>query len=297
MSQAQDVLSGEIGGALSRKRRAVVDATAWDVRARGKRARTTAQSTDGYLQALERLVEPATDGCCRGLYGREGPVQRISFRQTSEHETRQVSVLLVPLDAWGLDLDAYVRRTMASTEHALGCVFDWVAINHAGAVHPHAHVVLRGRSRAADRAAITGDLVQSIQRHAQQVGPEGVGHDQDVERPWGEIFAAQFTPWDFQLAELANNNSIAYGMFEQDGNLKTRMEALEMMSLAEMDLRGDTLSARTTWFLAKGWLELLLDWSDEQDTVDMTRVFAPAMAVLPWRPTVHAARQARGLRR
>jgi hypothetical protein len=26
-------------------------------------------------------------------------------------------------------------------------------------------------------------------------------------------------------------------MFEHDGNLKTRMEALEMMSLAEMDLR------------------------------------------------------------
>lgn len=68
-------------------------------------------------------------------------------------------------------------------------------------------------------------------------------------------------------------------MFEHDGNLKTRMDALEMMSLAEMDLRDDALSARTTWSLAKGWLELLLDWSDEQDSVDMTHVSESILAV------------------
>ena len=163
MSQAPPVPSGEIAEALSRKRRAVLDAMDWDVRARARKAKTVAQSTDGYLQALERLFEPATDGCCRGLYGRDGAVQHVSFGQNREHETRQMSVLLVPLDAWGLDLDAYVRRTMASTEHALGYEFDWVAINHAGPVHPHAHVVLRGRSRAADALRV-GDLVPRIHR-------------------------------------------------------------------------------------------------------------------------------------
>ena len=124
-----------------------------------------------------------------------------------------------------------------------------------------------------------------------------MGHHEGAERRREDIFAAQFTPWDFRLAELATDNCIAFGMFEHEGDLKTRVEALEMMSLAEMDLRGDTLTARTKWFLAKGWLELLLDWSDEEDTVDLTRIFTPAMDVLPWRPTVHAARQARGLRR
>jgi hypothetical protein len=296
MSLTQDVESREGAAALPRKRRAVIDAMPWDVRARGRRAKTTAQSTDGYLLALERQVEPARDGSCRGLYGREGPVQRASFGQPRDHETRQISVLIAPLDAWGLDVDAYVRRTMASTEHALSCEFKWVAINHTGEIQPHAHVVLRSLSRAADGVLADGDLVQSIQSHAQQVGPEGVGHNEGAQRPREDIFAARFTPWDFRLAELANNNSIAYGMFEHDGNLKTRMEALEMMSLAEMDLRGDRLTARTKWFLAKGWLEVLLDWSDERDTVDLTHVFAPAMDVLPWRPSVHAAHQARGLR-
>jgi hypothetical protein len=139
-----DGQSRELRAGLPVKRRAVVDAIPWDARARARRAKTTAQSTDGYLLALERHVEPARDGCCRGLYGREGPVPRVSFGQPRDHETRQMSVLIAPLDAWGLDVEAYVRRTMASSEHALGCEFEWVAINHTGAVHPHAHVLLRG---------------------------------------------------------------------------------------------------------------------------------------------------------
>jgi hypothetical protein len=192
MIQAQNVPSGAIARALSRKRRAVVDAMAWDVRARGRRAKTVAQSTDGYLLALERLVEPASDGGCRGLYGRDGPAERVSLGQSRDHETRQMSALIVPLDGWGLDLDAYVHRTIASTEHAVECELDWVAINHTRAVHPHAHVLLRGLS--ADGVLAAEDLVESIQRHARQVGPEGVGHDEGVERSWGDIFAARFTP-------------------------------------------------------------------------------------------------------
>jgi hypothetical protein len=295
MSQAKAAPLRGVAAGLPRKRRAVVDAMPWDVRGRARRAKTTAQSTDGYVLALQRLVEPESDGSGRGLYGRDGPAEHVSFGQSRDHETLQMSALIVPLDAWGLDLDTYIRRTMAGTEHALGCELDWVAINHTRAVHPHAHVLLRGLSR--DGVLAVGDLVQSIQSHVQQVGPEGVGHNQGVERPWGDIFAARFTPWDFQLGELASNNCIAYGTFEHNGSLKTRMEALEMMSLAEMDLRGDRLTARTKWFLAKGWLELLLDWSDEQDSVDMAHVFAPAIDVLPWRSTVHAARQGRGIRR
>jgi hypothetical protein len=58
----------------------------------------------------------------------------------------------------GQALGSHARGTRCGGEklfahHALRCEFELMSIKQTGAVHPHAHVVLRGLSRAADRAS------------------------------------------------------------------------------------------------------------------------------------------------
>jgi hypothetical protein len=278
-------------------RRVVVEAKGWDMRARRRRAKTTAQSTDHYLLALELLAAGEKGRSKGALYGPEGTVRRESFLRPIAEEDRQVSVLIVPWDGWKLDLGAYVYRVMTGAERDLGVHLEWAAASHRAAAHPHAHVVLRGVSRAGHELPAVADLVGAIRRHAEQMAPEwlAVEENDGFERRWDAIFAARFTPWDFRLAELSKDNCISFGAFSADGDLATRVESLMMMNLAELDL-GGKLSPNSRWFLAKGWLELLLDWGDEavddeEGTADQASVFAAARDVLPWRATAARSRR------
>jgi hypothetical protein len=270
-------------------RRVVVEAKGWDMRARQRTARTTAQSPGRYLLALERLAGSPKDDAPGPLYGPEGPLQRERFLRHIAEEGRQMSVLLVPLDGRALDLSAYVRRVMAGAERNIGRQLEWAAVNHTDAVWAHAHVVLRGVSRAGHVLPAPIELAGVIRQHAEQVGPEGLGlEDSGLARRWDEIFAAVFTPWDFRLAELSTGNSVPFAAFSGDGNLETRVEGLEMMDLARMYLPEGAELSQSSWLLVKGWLELLLDWGvehDTQDTGDQASAFAAARNVVPWRAT------------
>jgi hypothetical protein len=292
---------------VPRLRRVVVEAKGWDMRARRRRAKTTAQSTAHYLFALEFLAA-GQKGVLKGaLYGPEGPVRRGRFLRPIDEEDRQVSVLIVPQDCWRLDLGAYVRRVMAGAERDLGRQLEWAAANHPDAAHPHAHVVLRGLSRAGHELPAADDLVRAIRRHAEQIGPEWFGvQDDTVERRDDEIFAARFTPWDFQLAELSEDSCIPFEALDGDVDLEMRVESLEKMNLAQLDVGEETDLSRSHCFLAKGWLELLLDWGDADEELDDEElddeectytedpepsVFAAARDVLPWRATAARPRR------
>jgi hypothetical protein len=197
-------------------RRVVVDAMSWNMRARRGRAKTTAQSTAHYLLALERLAAREADGSKGGLYGPEGPVRRASFARPVADQERGLSVLIAPLDGWALDLGAYVRRVMTATELDLGRRLEWAAVNHPDP-HPHAHVVLRGLSSASRKLPVDDYVIKAIRGHAEQIGPQGFGRsDDDVARPWDEIFQARFTPWDVRLAEVAKDNRIAFEALSGD---------------------------------------------------------------------------------
>jgi hypothetical protein len=81
-----------------------------------------------------------------------------------------LSVLVVPLDGWELDLSAYVRRVVAGAERDLGCALGWTAVSHPEP-HPHAHVIFRGVSAAGHEVPVERDLVRAIRAHAEQIGP------------------------------------------------------------------------------------------------------------------------------
>jgi hypothetical protein len=270
---------GSANVSASPVRRVAVEAMRWDCTSR-IRAESATRSTASYLLGLEllaardqtydRFAAIEFEGAPGEFYGPDGLVRRPSLVRPLVRPGRHwMSVLIVRSDGWSLDWSAYVRRVMAGAQRDLGCTLEWAAANHLHCRQPHVHVVLHG-----ERRPVGAEVVNAIRGQAAQIGPEGRGRLRTPSIASHEVFQPRFTRWDLHLAELAKDGRLAFESLGGDDNLWTRLEVLETMRLAEMA----PVEART-WLFAKGWLELLVDWGEDDAagdlTSDVTSIFAP----------------------
>lgn len=58
------------------------------------------------------------------------------------------------------DLKPLVRRFMARMEEDLGTSLDWIAADHVDTMHPHTHIMLRGRDKHGDNLVIAPDYIK-----------------------------------------------------------------------------------------------------------------------------------------
>ena len=58
------------------------------------------------------------------------------------------------------DLKPLIRRFMARMEEDLGTRLDWVAADHVDTLHPHTHIMLRGRDERGDNLVIAPDYIR-----------------------------------------------------------------------------------------------------------------------------------------
>jgi hypothetical protein len=84
----------------------------------------------------------------------------------SHEDPRHFRIMIAPESASRMeDLKGYVRDVMGQMESDLGIETEWVAVNHWNTDNPHAHVILRGRTKAGNELRIPRTYLSHGLRH------------------------------------------------------------------------------------------------------------------------------------
>jgi type IV secretory pathway VirD2 relaxase len=144
--------------------------------------------------------------------GDEADARRFAERcQGDRHHFR---LIVSPDDAGELsDLRAFTRDLMAQMSRDLGTNVDWVAIDHWNTVHPHIHVLLRGRADNGGDLVISRDYIsRGLRARAEQLATLELGPRSEIDIRHAlerHVDADRWTPLDQALARgAAGNNGV-----------------------------------------------------------------------------------------
>jgi type IV secretory pathway VirD2 relaxase len=167
------------------------------------------------------------------------------------------------------DLRPLIRRFMARMEEDLETRLDWVAADHVDTLHPHTHIMLRGKDERGDNLVISPDYIKhGIRERLAGLVSLDLGPRTDLEieqRLRLEVHADRLTSIDRRLLRDAGPSRTvnAAGRSMADHALRTgRLRKLGSLGLAE-ELGGGR------WRLA-GDLELTLRRMGEQGDIIRT---------------------------
>jgi type IV secretory pathway VirD2 relaxase len=135
-----------------------------------------------------------------------------AFAERCEDDRHHFRFIVSPDDATELsDLKTFTRDLMAQVQGDLGTKLDWVAIEHWNTVHPHVHVIIRGRADDGHDLVISRDYIREGMRAraeglvTRELGPRS---EQEIKRSLTEqIEAERWTRLDRTLAREAAANS------------------------------------------------------------------------------------------
>ena len=192
----------------------------------------------------------------------------------TQEDPRHFRIMIAPESASRMeDLQGYVRDVMGQMESDLGVGTEWVAINHWNTDNPHAHVILRGRTREGHELRIPRDYLshglrhQARKRATAELGERSIFDERmALDR---DIHAKGFSRLDKALAaELDGRGEVRLqdlGGRDPDqaiwGNaLRARARELEARGLA-------TEVRRNVMAFKDGWTETLA----ERSRVDITK--------------------------
>jgi len=218
-----------------RSRRAIVKA---------RLVRLAGQSFAGaraHLRYIERdgVAREGEEGC---LYSSvEDAADGRAFLERSQGDRHQFRFIVSAEDGAEYDdLKPLIRRVMAKMEEDLGTRLEWVAADHLDTLHPHTHVMLRGKDDSGQNLIIARDyLARGLrERVAEQVSLD-LGPRTDLEirdRLRREVTAERLTSIDRRLIrDLDEARSlVAGGRDVFDHSLRAgRLRKLEALGLAE----------------------------------------------------------------
>lgn len=209
----------------------------------------------GLAKARAHLNYIQRDGASRGegrgeLYGPDAvAVDGKQFLEEGSGDRHQFRIILSPEEGSELqDLTQFTRDVMAAAEKDLETRLDWVAVNHFHTDHPHAHIVLRGRSDdGADLVIARSYITHGFRHRAEELATLELGprRDLDIARARAaEVSREAFTSLDRELLRRAAAGPIrfdapesAYDRFEAK-LLKDRLQTLQSMALADRQRDG-----------------------------------------------------------
>jgi type IV secretory pathway VirD2 relaxase len=218
-----------------RARRAIVKARL--VRLAGK-GLAAARAHLRYLQrdGVTRDGEPA------GLYSASGDAaDGKTFLERCAGDRHQFRLIVSAEDGCEYeDLRPLVRRFMAAMEEDLGTRLEWVAADHLDTLHPHTHIILRGKDERGSNLVIAPDYIKRGMRErlASLVSVDlGPRTDAEIERGLRlEVDAERLTSIDRRLLrDLDLDRTVgAAGRDMADHALRTgRLRKLHALGLAE----------------------------------------------------------------
>src|SRR5690606_2783352 len=192
---------GPVGGL--RARRAVVKTRLVRLGSRGLGA------ARAHLRYIQR-DGVGRDGGTGELYGAlEDAADGRAFLERCDGDRHQFRFIVSAEDgAEYADLRPLIRRLMARMEQDLGTSLDWVAADHADTLHPHSHVILRGKDDRGENLVIAPEYIAHGMRErvcelvSLDLGPRS---DREIEaRLRREVDAERLTGIDRRLLREAD---------------------------------------------------------------------------------------------
>ena len=138
------------------------------------------------------------------------------------------------------DLKPLIRRFMQRMEQDLGTSLDWVAADHLDTLHPHTHIILRGKDERGENLVIAPEYISRGMRErvAELVSMDlGPRTDFEIERRLRlDVEAERLTPTDRRLlSEMDSERVVSVGGRDMlDHSVRAgRLRKLSALGLAE----------------------------------------------------------------
>ena len=159
-----------------------------------------------YIQrdGVERSGEPGK------LYGSEADnVDGVAFTERCDGDQHQFRIIVSPDDGDQLsDLKPFVQDLMQQMERDLETKLDWVAVDHYNTVHPHTHIVIRGKDDQGHDLIMAKDYVtHGIRQRASVLLTLELGPENEFEQQLKlarEVGADRFTRLDRSILQHAD---------------------------------------------------------------------------------------------
>ncbi len=151
-----------------------------------------------------------------------------------EDEKRFFKLIISPENGREIvDLEEYVKDVMRKAENTIGEKLDWAAVTHYNTEHPHAHVIIRGKTEDDRDLVIDNRMMRegfreiAKERATQELGPRSKYDQERVKEK--EITAERYTSLDraIKKQEEKSKNVVGRDPFE-----KKRLRYLSNIGLA-----------------------------------------------------------------
>ncbi|KRA84049.1 relaxase/mobilization nuclease RlxS [Altererythrobacter sp. Root672] len=199
---------------------------------------------------------------------REDAADGRSFLSRCESDRHQFRFIVSAEDgAEYEDLRSLIRRLMARMEDDLGTRLEWVAANHADTLHPHTHVILRGKDDRGENLVIAPEYIARGMREracelvSLDLGPRT---DREIEqRLRRDVEAERLTEIDRRILHMADDQGIvAVG---EGSMFDWALQAGRLRKLAALGLAEERGGGR--WQLAAGLEDALRALGERGDIV------------------------------
>ena len=204
-------------------------------------ARTSRAALRAHLRYIERDGAAREEGGRRLYSAIEDVADGRGFLKRSAGDRHQFRLIASPEDGGEYqDLRPLVRRFMGRMENDLGTSLDWVAADHCDTLHPHSHIILRGKDeRGADLVIAPGYIKGGMSERLAGLVSIDLGPRTDLEinrRLRLEVHLERLTSIDRQLLQEMDRDRIVllFGRDMADQAVRAeRLRKLGAMGLSD----------------------------------------------------------------
>jgi hypothetical protein len=191
----------------------------------------------------------------------EEPLHSITDQWQRAGDTRLFKIIISPEDATRVDFRAASEDMIRALEQRTGERLEWVGIVHRNTDHPHAHIVVRGRSLSGQPLFIKPGVIREVLRDevqrslTRQLGPRTVA---DVMRQrTSEITAFRVTSADRNMARQVARGAEFSRIIPKDEFERRRLVVLAGFGLAREE--------HGSWLVRSDFTKQLGQMKDLQD--------------------------------
>lgn len=247
---------GSRGAATQFQRRAIVN-----VRYSNSRVKGSWKAHGRYLERENAAGQKGSHEHERLDSQEDRSLHAIADQWHKAGDARMFKIIISPEDGASTDFMAASRDMIRALEQRTGEQLEWAGIVHRNTEHPHAHIILRGRSQSGSPLFIQPKVIREVLRDevqrslTRQLGPRTVA---DIERQRGtEITAFRVTNLDRRLAKQVGRGAGFVNVFPGDEYESRRLGALASFGLARLE--------KGNWLVRSDFTNQLKQMKDLQD--------------------------------
>jgi hypothetical protein len=233
-ARQRNTVQSRAGAATQFQRRTIVN-----IRYSSSRVKGSWKAHGRYLERESAAGKPNSHGHERLDSQTDRPLHSIADEWHNAGDTRLFKVIISPEDGSAADFKTASSDMIRALEQRTGERLEWAGIVHRNTDHPHAHIILRGRTRSGHPLFIQPKVIREVLRDevqrslTRQLGPRNVA---DIERQrTSEIGSFRVTSVDRGLAKRLGRGTDFVHISPANEIEDRRLKALAGFGLARLD--------------------------------------------------------------